>query len=438
MPSDILFKKFYKKILQVIQETKKDKESIHELKHILSLHAKNKDFARVLSQLGLHDVKLLIDVLHGTSYEYVGIDCREIFSTYMEQCLPALENYVKTLKSSGNVSQDSLEIIQRQLNTASSLLLGANDNDILSVVYGLVENYEQQPQIFQEITVFLLQKIGYPVVLALIYLLCEQDDNHKLDMLFHMGDLALPALFIALHYPEESVRSAAVDIVKKIRSPKALLALMEVKNDPSLQVRKRLVEALGEIGDHRITPELIEFLQDESAVVRLESVKALGKIRNQEALNALLDVLEDDDWEVRRDAVESMALYGTSASGYLAKALENDNLVVKKIASRILSDLGTQEAVPALMKAIYDNDISVRERAVIALGRIQGENSIVTLMFAFEDKAPLVRFAAIQVLVEVGSRATVHLLNKALKDPEPLIRDRANAAIQEILNREES
>ncbi|WP_372366739.1 sister chromatid cohesion protein PDS5 [Candidatus Uabimicrobium sp. HlEnr_7] len=437
--SEKLLKNFYKKILQILRDENKDKEAAYRLRQLLSSQTPNKDFANILAGLGLRDVKLLVDILRkDNSYEYHSVDCSKILSIYMEQCLPVFQHYVANLKNTGNASQNDLNVIHDQLEIMQIIQLGTNNDDILRIVYGLVKSYQTQPDEFKNLTISTLREIGNPVILALIFLLQNDKEEYELpDLFLHLGSLAMPALCIALYYPDEKIRYNAVEVIKNIESEEALRALTNAKNDPSTQVRQKVVEAFGEIQDHRTTAILIEALKDKESSVRLESVKALGKIRSNKALNSLLDMLEDKDWEVRREAVESMALYGQKASGYLAKALENDSLVVKKIASRILSHLGTGEAVPALMKAIYDTDISVRERAVIALGRIQGENSIVTLMFAFEDKAPLVRFAAIQVLIEVGSRSTIHLLNKALKDPEPLIRERANTAIQEILNREE-
>ena len=434
--SEKLLKNFYKKVLQVLREDNQGKETAYRLRQLLSSQTPNKDFAKVLGNLGLRDVKLLIDILRkDRSYENSSIDCSQVLSNYMEQCLPVFQDYVAQVKNSGNASQNNLETIHNQLEIMQIIHSGVANDDILRIIYGLVKSYQIQPQAFKNVTISVLNEIGNPVILALVFLL--ENDEDLPDLFMHLGSIAMPALIIALYYPDAEVRFNAVEVIKKINSREALRALAGARNDPCSRVRQKVIEALGDMQDHRSTQILIEALKDEDATVRLTSVKALGKIRSLKALNALLSMLEDKDWEVRREAVESMALYGEKASGYLAKALENDSLVVKKIASRILSHVGNQEAVPALMKAIYDTDISVRERAVIALGRIQGENSIVTLMFAFEDEAPLVRFAAIQVLIEIGSRSTNHLLNKALKDPEPLIRERANIAIQEILSREE-
>ena len=441
MSSEKLLKNFYKKVLQVLREEGQDKEAAYRLKQLLASNSRNKDFASVLAKLGLRDVKLLVDILResSSSYDQDSVNYTQIFAQYMEQCLPVFQSYVDDLKSRGSTSQNDLDVIYNQLKIMEIIQSGTKNEDILRVVYGLVKGYQIQPDIFKNLTISALHKIGNPVILALVYLLQNHKAENELpDIFHHLGHLAMPALFVALYYPDEKVRLNAVEIIQKVESEQALRALLGAIYDPCVRVRQKVVIAIGKSHDHRVTHILIESLKDKEATVRLEGVRALGKIRSKKALNALLDMLEDPDWEVRREAVESMELYGQTASGYLARALENDSLVVKKIASRILSNLGTQEAVPALMKAIYDTDISVRERAVIALGRIQGENSIVTLMFAFEDEAPLVRFAAIQVLMEVGSRSTIHLLNKALKDPEPLIRERANTAIQEILNREEA
>lgn len=437
-------KKFYTKILKLLQSKKYSNLGVKQNKEILESIHKSKDFSDVLVKLGLNDIHAFIEALKGGVNNLVTeeINPEPILFDYIELSTPILGNYLKKIEQSSipRPAREALNILIQQNQILQIMISGVRANNFFPIMDCLIKSYPKQTPELRQLTATTLKKVGHPVVLALIQSLYHEDDSSHSDLpelLKEMGYLAIPALIIALNFPEENVRFGAAGVLMRMKAKEAVPALMESLQDPSWKVRQASAEALGELSVLRSTSALIPALRDKHAAVRLSVARALGKIKGDKVLDALLELLEDPSWEIRKEAVESIAKFGPQASGALAKALGNDSLAVRKIASRILADIGTEEAVPALMKAIYDKDISVRERAVIALGRIQKEDSVVTLMYALEDKAPLVRFAAVQVLINVGTRATLHLLTKARKDSEPVIKQRADVAIQTILKREE-
>lgn len=403
------------------------------------------DLSELLLQLGLQDVNSLIKVLQGQdphSLDTTKVSPDKIFLEYLTSVLPLWEGQLNSMQAFAlpQEMKNSLVLLHHQVQLLQTILDGANTGDFFPIVQSMIEAYPKQPPAVKKVIVTILKQVGKPVVLALMYSLYrhgEEAQGNLPEFLQEMGYLAIPALLVALNYTDEKVRRVATEILMKMKAREAVPALVGILKDQSWRVRKSSAEALGEIGSHDAIIGLIQALSDKHASVRLETVRALGKLRDPKILSALVKILDDPSWEVRRAAVEAMAKFGTSASKVLAKALENDSLVARKIAARVLADLGTQEALPALTKALYDKDISVRERAVAALGRIQGEGAIVHLMQALEDKAPLVRFAVIQVLANISNRATLPLLNKALNDPEQVIRQRAKAALEVLVKVEE-
>lgn len=446
--SEELLKRFYTKILKLLQNTQ---QGINEGQIAATLEAfqdytdKN-TISQALIKLGLADIHAFIEALQGHdihTLDATHVVPNEIFVNYLEQVLPILEKNLKEMEQSSlpPILRTTCQNLIRQIRLFQQMHLGVQKNDIFPIMHSLIAAYPNQSPELKSVIVSTLKLVGTPVVLALVdSLYHEKNEKHSdlPELLKEIGYLAVPALIIALNYPEEKVRYASAEVLKKMKAREALPALVDTLKDTSWRVRKAAAEALGEIRSSRAINGLIEALNDKDASVRLEVIRSLGKLNDSKILKALIPVLEDASWEVRRACVEAASKFGPIASNFLARALQNDSLVVRKIAARILVEIGTLEAIPALMKAVHDRDISVRERAVVALGRIKGEDALVNLMYALEDKAPLVRFASVQALISIGTRDALPILNNALKDPEQIIRQRAKFAIETILKRLES
>ncbi len=444
--SEDQLKKFYFKILKLLQSKEAgNKISPNKVVEIFRECSNQNTISDLLVKLGLHDVHALVESLRGQdvrTFSTEDIPVESLVIEYLQAIFPILENQLKqTEHHTLPISvRNFLQSLHQQLKLCQDMVSGLQKKDFFPIMNALMEAYPHQNPTLKQTILTTLKKVGKPVVLALVYSLFQNRSSQHKDLpelLREMGSLSIPALCVALQYPEEPVRYSAAEVLEKMRTLESVPSFVESLQDQSWRIRKLAAYSLGELGDDRAINGLVQCLHDKNATVRLEATRSLGKLGNPSILPSLLPLLQDSDWEIRREAVETMASFGKAASAYLAKGLENDSLVVRKISARILAEIGTVEAVPALMKAISDKDISVRERVVIALGRIQGEDALVTLMKALEDKAPLVRFAAVQVIVNVGSRSTLHLLNRALKDSEAIIRQRANLAIQEILKRED-
>lgn len=445
--SEVILKKFYTKILRLLQSKQAGGMNEGQIKSLKAFKdsADKGEMSEVLLQLGLHDIHAFIEALQGHGQQALDVNQvvpDKIVLDYFESILPIVEDQLHDIE---NVSlpphtKKLLRNIIQHTQLLQQMFIGVQQKDFVPIMQIMINAYPKQTPAIKKQIAATLKQVGRPVVLALVHSLFRDGGQHSElpELLREMGYLAVPALIVALYYPEEKVRYAAAEVLKKMKAREAVPSLIETLQDPSWRVRKIAAETLGEIKAPRAVSALIKSLEDKHASVRLATVRALGNLRSPQALRALIKVLEDPSWEVRRAVVEAVAKFGPSASPVLAKALENDSLVVRKIASRLLAEIGTEPCAALLMKSSQDQDISVRERSIVALGRIKGEEALVNLMYALEDKAPLVRFAAVQALTNIGSRSALPILNKAAKDPEKIIRQRANWAIEMILKREES
>ena len=442
--SEEILKNFYESVLALLQHQSPDNFPKNSVAGLLRTF-KNTNYSNILQQLGLQDIQNIILILQGHTPDNISVVPSE--STILDFFQISLPNIQKNLKELHNYSclpmvQEKISVIEKQLQLWSILLNGLKEKNVIPIVTSLIETYPSLNEDSKKIILDSLQKIGFPVVLVLVQILYK-DDNQKYNELFpilHAMDyIALPALTIALNYPEEKVRHSATEVLKKWKSKKSISALSKSLYDPSWKVRKLSAEALGEIGTADAIKALLTGINDKHASVRLEIARALGKLRMMETLEALSALLQDPSWEIRKEALEAIAKLGSQATECLGQALNNDNIVVRKMASRFLIDMSTPQTVPALRKALQNEDINIREQSVTALGKIlQGEEVLIMLKTAMDDTAPLVRFAALQVLIEIKnkmeSKSILILLNKALKDPEQIIRQRANNTIREILS----
>lgn len=113
-----------------------------------------------------------------------------------------------------------------------------------------------------------------------------------LEKVAHNANAAVPALIEALEDEEDSVRQRAVDVLAKIRDPKAVPALIKALKDKShdenIHFRSSVASALIEIGEPAV-PALIQALKDEdgSSSVHNCAAFALARIANPEAQKAV-------------------------------------------------------------------------------------------------------------------------------------------------------
>lgn len=442
--SEEILKNFYESVLTLLQHQSPDHFPKNSVAGLLRTF-KHTNYSNILQQFGLQDIQNIILVLQGHTPENIVVYPSK--STILDFFQISLPNIQKNLKEIHNYSslpmvQERVAIIEKQLQLWNNLLNGLKEKNIIQVITSLIEAYPTLNGDGKKIILDSFQKIGFPVVLVLVQILYK-DDHKKYNELFSilraMDNIALPALAVALNYPDEKVRCSTTEVLKKWKSKESISALSKSLYDPSWKVRKLSAEALGEIGTAEAIKALLTGIKDKHASVRLEIARALGKLHMMETLEALSALLQDPSWEIRKEALEAIANLGPQATECLGQALNNDNIVVRKMASRFLINMSTPQTVPALRKALQNADINIREQSVTALGKIlQGEEVLIMLKSAMDDTAPLVRFAALQVLIEIKnkmeSKSILILLNKALKDTEQIIRQRANSTIREILS----
>lgn len=175
---------------------------------------------------------------------------------------------------------------------------------------------------------------------------------------------------------EELRRVAAVDLLERLRDPRALPALAHaLQSDPSPVVRMTVANAMQREPDAGATALLLDALASEAdADVRAEIVTALGWRKDAAAVPALLDVLaQEKDSDCRGNAAQALGwIRDTAATTALVGVLASDSdASVRGKAALALSKIGGAGARAALEQAAAgDADPEVVRLAGVALNRI--------------------------------------------------------------------
>jgi HEAT repeat protein/nucleoside phosphorylase len=251
----------------------------------------------------------------------------------------------------------------------------------------------------------------------------------------------------------EYVRRGAIQALGQTGNPQAVEDLTNaLNNDLNEYVRRGITQALGQIGNPQALEALINALNnDPHAYVRRGAAQALGQIGNEQALDPLITALNksESDKGVRCMAAAILGRNGNSqAVDVLITALndsdKNDswlivdalrrssNLQMLRILIGLLShyyedvrnattcyysgQVGSAQAVDALIAALSDSDRRIRRMAADALGRNGNPQAVDALIAALNDSDKDDRWLEIVTLGRNGNPQSVDALIATLND----------------------
>ena len=190
-------------------------------------------------------------------------------------------------------------------------------------------------------------------------------------------DIARTLLWL-LRSADAEVRRLAVDVIRKTKLSTEELwpRLFELLGDQDWWVRERVTDALIELAGIKLLPHFVAFLEDPKAPVRLSAVEVLRRLGSPKALGALVRAATDDaDWWVRERALHAVAELGDArAAPYLVKiAFEEPELRISAIEA--LATLGEPKTAPHVAKLLESKSAEVRLAALSCLEQL-GERSV--------------------------------------------------------------
>lgn len=178
---------------------------------------------------------------------------------------------------------------------------------------------------------------------------------------------------------------------------------------------------------------------DEARLSELVHQAAGGNVRvATDALPETTGVsLDHPDWEKRFAALERINPTVDDIP-VLAKALEDSQTSIRRLATVYLGMIGKPESLPHLFKALKDKSASVRRTAGDALSDIGDSLATGPMAEALQDPNKLVRWRAARFLYEVGDPSALPALLKAQDDPEFEVSLQARMALERIERGEEA
>jgi HEAT repeat protein len=179
-------------------------------------------------------------------------------------------------------------------------------------------------------------------------------------------------LLAALDDPDPTVSLAAGDALGRIDDPAAVPGLLIAVEHPSEQVRLGAARALGMMGvEAAVEPLRAMLLRGQGAEVGIAG-EALGQIGSPEAIDALLTALADPQPTARwHAAMAALEKMGEPAVVPLVAMVDSQDADARRSATQALGWIGSPSATDALAKALGDDDdAAVRSQAAWALGEI--------------------------------------------------------------------
>lgn len=142
------------------------------------------------------------------------------------------------------------------------------------------------------------------------------------EILIGAGEEAVDQLLAAYDTLPSHARVSVLDILGRIRTPRAAALLRRAVGDEAPDVRARAAHAMGLLGDESFEPSLVKALGDEAWAVRAMAAKALGRIGAKGAIPTLSGRLGDREWWVRSNAGDALRALGPQGREALLSALD--------------------------------------------------------------------------------------------------------------------
>jgi HEAT repeat protein len=244
-----------------------------------------------------------------------------------------------------------------------------------------------------------------------------------------MNDIESVELFrTCLHDADDSIRSAAIHAVGRVKDIESVPRLIQLLSDKSENplasehlVCDSVAEALSLIGDERAIQPMAQMIEKQQTGMHPNiAITALGKL-GENGFAKLLNILNEADVALRSEIIYSLGLIGNKkAVPLLIHSLKDKNELVRQNASEALWHLYDERAIEPLILTLEDKNSHVQQAVIHALSRFKETKVIISLIQTLKVGNADVRCAAAEVLgwwkAEQAVPALVSLLSDNSKD----------------------
>jgi HEAT repeat protein len=218
----------------------------------------------------------------------------------------------------------------------------------------------------------------------------------------------------------------------------------------STMIRERKLEELGvRYGEpQEVLDEIQRELEAAYSEARLRGLIEQAKAAGPEAAappppaplsgEEVAKALDSQDWRERYAALERLKPKPEDLP-VIAKALQDSQVSVKRLAVVYLGDLRIPETMPYLFQALKDSSGSGRRTAGDTLSDLGDPAAVGPMVAALTDANKLVRWRAARFLYEAGDESALEALQRiAASEPEFEVRLQAEMAVARIERGEEA
>jgi hypothetical protein len=163
--------------------------------------------------------------------------------------------------------------------------------------------------------------------------------------------------------------------------------------------------------------------QDEAAEAQTPS--------DTEAIEHLHIAFKNEDWRKRYAALTTIRPT-LNLLPFLAKALDDPHMSVRRMAAVYLGDIKDPQVLPYLYHALEDPSAVVRRTVGDTLSDLGDPAAMGAMIQALKDSSKIVRWRAARFLYEVGDETAIPALRDAVDEPEFEIRMQINLALERI------
>lgn len=184
---------------------------------------------------------------------------------------------------------------------------------------------------------------------------------------------------------------------------------------------------------NRLIELLVPPEEGQDPTILSKTIDSIRRIRTPEAVPALLDLLDTEDPVIRQKVVEAIGQCGDPrAAEHLEQVMAEDRAEeVRAAAAKALGELGDPESAAALEQALQDT-FNIRVKAVISMGQLKVETLVPTLTRLLKDQSPEIRFHSALAIAEIGHEKSVHQILPLVADDNAMVKRGALKAIQKL------
>jgi|GEM_PF-6851394 len=246
-----------------------------------------------------------------------------------------------------------------------------------------------------------------------------------------LGAGALESFKKLLKSDKKDLRYYALTALGEIESDEALGHITDCLSDPSWLVRAQAAEILEKKGSVSLKYLKAVFEKSDNPDVKYWTVKVLTRFLNDETISYLEKSLETEDSELKYCVIEAFSnIKFSKVAPILLKLLDDPAWLVRKHVASVFSKFGSQAS--AFLARVIENETSenIRYWAVQIIAKSDG-NNFAELLKLLKDTSRSERVFIIQSLREIKNLAALPALFDLLLDEQWIIRREAAHAIAE-------